>query len=580
MSLLQRVGSFFKKRSNKPADDDDRWYSTLFSIKSQTGAVVTPETAVGTAAVYAATTAIAQTIGSMPLITYKKLDNGGRDRAIESPFYYLFSMAPNDWMPSSEWVEMMVMHLLLRGNSYNFILRDRSGKVEALMPLHPSRMIVEQLDDLSVAYTYTFLNGKSRTLSQREILHIRFGISDGLVGKSPITIARETAALAISMENFAGAFFGNMAKPSGVLTHPAKLNKDASDRIRSSWQEMHTGLENAFKIAVLEEGMTFQAIQLNAEDSQFVEQRRFQLEDVARIYRVPPHLVGDLSHATFSNIEQQGINFIVYTLQPYLKRIEQSIGMKFFEFKVNGKDMYVEFLVDGLLRGDSKSRNESYEIQRRNGIISANEWRRLENLTPIADPSADRYMVPLANTWADLLEDATTKETPEPEPQDPNVEVEEEDPAVEEDEAQRALPAPKIPLMSEEEKMLVREGFVGILSRLIYKEEEALGRLLKKENASSRSVAWMEEHEATCRSAIYPHLKIYACLVGRVTERAFSEKITDVLWADFWKAYTSSAGKEERAKLLSCTLCDSVELVYGLEQKALTDDIKGQNGTA
>jgi len=559
MSLITRIGSLFSKRADdkRSHDDDDRWYSA-FIAETASGITVTPESACGTAAVYSCISAISQTIACMPLLTYERTSDGGRERAVNSPFYFLLNAMPNDWMTSGEWVEMLLVHLLLRGNAYTFKLRDKSGRIIALVPLNPTRMTVYQLDDMSINYRYVFKNGSSRDLSQREVMHFRTGFTDGLTGRSPISVARETAALTIAADKFTGKFYKNGAKLSGILTHPNKLDKATSDRIRQSWQAAHGGESEAFKVAVVEEGMKFEPISMSAHDAQFIEQRRFQLEEMARIFRVPPHIVGDLSRATFSNIEQQGINFVVYSLQPYIKRIEQTLMMNLFVSKVGNKELYAEFLIDGLLRGDTKTRNEAYEIMRRNGILSANEWRKLENMSPIKDISGDKYLVEMNMVWQDKLGETP----PAANPALPAPDAQKEEPTVKTE--VKSLPTPQ-------ERALVRACFSNILNRLIYKETEALERLTKKENNTEKINEWITEHEKTCRSAIFPQLGLYAYHRSMYADVPLNDKVVEILWNDFWKKSRepSYASVQERSATLSNILCESVEAIYDAEPKLL-----------
>lgn len=564
MSILTRIGSLFSKRSQeRPADDDDRWYSP-FIAQTASGVRVTPEMAVGTAAFYSVVSAIAQTIGCMPLLTYERLGNGGRDRAVKSPFYFLFSAQPNDWMTSGEWVEMVLIHLCLAGNAYNFKLRDRSGRVTALIPLNPTRMTVRQLDDMSLAYEYKFQNGTTRYMSQREVMHFRFGFSDGIVGRSPITVARETAALTMACERYAGKFFKNGTRPSGVLTHPEALTKESSDRIRESWQRANAGEDEAWKVTVLEEGMKFEPITMSAQDCQFIEQRRFQLEEAARLFRVPPHIVGDLSRATFSNIEQQSINFVVYCLQPYIKRFEQTLMLNFFNSLVNGKEMYAEFLVDGLLRGDTKTRNESYEIMRRNGIISTNEWRRLENMSPL-DPEegGDKYLVQMQMTTLDKAGELPEKPL------------------------YNKLPQAKDQVANNEqkskEKALIRQSFAGVLNRLIYKNDETINRLQGRENAQAKIEEFLNSHETTCRAALFPHMSVYGFYRSQLSGCSYNEKLMDFVWGEFWKQCRGNYNLETievRAGKLSEALCAHIESVFRETPKLLEENDHAEIRTA
>lgn len=560
MSFLNRFSSVFQRTAAQIPEsrsDSQHWYSSYISNVAS-GSNVNYETAVGTAAVYTAVTAISQSIGSLPFITYERRENGGRERATKNPFYFLFSVMPNDWMTSGEWVEMILVHLLLRGNAYNFKLRDRSGRIVGLIPVNPSRIQVQQLDDMSLSYHYTMNDGTTRDLSQREIMHFRIGFSDGIVGRSPITVARETVGLTIELEQYAGRFFQNSAKPSGVLSHPAKLDKPTSDRIRESWQNAHAGKEQAWKVAVLEEGMKFEPITMTSVDAQFVEQRRFQLEDIARIFRVPPHIMGDLSRATFSNIEHQSINFVVYCLMPYIKRLEQTVLTNCFLSQGSGKELYAEFLIDGLLRGDAKSRQEGFEIMRRNGIISANEWRRLENLSPTSDGAGDKYLVPMNMTWAELLgkpaekDSSALNDTATPAAGDGKS----EDGSSTEDEPKASL--------SSDSKTNATRMFAETIERLIYKEGESLKSLAKRDNAEEKTEEFLVKHEGTCRSALSSLIRFYSAANADIRGVKEDPDTVEATWPSFWKSYRESSGERSsiRSMNLSETLCRLVDFRY------------------
>jgi len=550
MSYLRKISSVFDFRSTPAAsnggwaDHDDRWYSPMIQ-PSYSGSSVTPETASGSSAVYACVTAFAQTIGSLPLITYEKLDDGSRRRATDSPFYPILYVTPNKWMTSSELIELVIVSLLLRGNAYLFIVRNGAGRVVMLTPLNASSMEVEQLSDLSINYQYSFKNGATKNYSQRDILHFKTGFSNGLVGRSPITVARESFGLTLSMDKHASLFFKNAGKYAGILKHPKTLSGEASRRIKSSWQSAQTDA-NAYTVAVIEEGMEFEPITMTSKDSQFVEQRKFQLEEAARIFRIPPHIIGIMEHATFSNIEHQAISFVVFTLQPMIRRIEQTLYSNLFQELPGGQNLYAEFLIDGLLRGDVKSRQEGYEIMRRNGTISADEWRSKENLPPIQDGTGDRYLVPMNMTWSDLLEKATLSRDSAPEPE-------------------AVTPSPEPRKAGEGVlRASARQMFAGNLERLIYKESEALVRFQKQESRADKLAEFYEKHESIVRSALEPAAQMYltslACLRGE--EQRDAQASPD--WALFWKSYLSSCGERsgKRALDLAEDLCNLADACF------------------
>ncbi len=342
-----------------------------------------------TTAVYACVRILAETIASLPLHTYMNTESG-KEKARDHPIYYLLSDSPNPEMTSFVFRETMMGHLLLWGNSYSQIIRDGHGKVVALYPLLPDKMKVERSENGEIYYVYNS-EGRDYLLRNTEVLHIPGLGFDGLIGYSPIAMAKNAIGMALATEEYGAKFFANGANPGGVLEHPGVV-KDPH-RIRDSWNQVYQGTSNAHRVAVLEEGMKFSPIGIPPEQAQFLETRKYQTEEICRIFRVPPHLVGDLERATFSNIEHQSISFVVHTIRPWLVRIEQSINKALFSDSEKEK-YFVSFVVEGLLRGDYESRMRGYSIGIQNGFMSPNDVRALENMNPIPlDEGGNTYMV-------------------------------------------------------------------------------------------------------------------------------------------------------------------------------------------
>ena len=294
--------------------------------------------------------------------------------------------------------ETMMTHLLLWGNAYAQIIRNGKGEVIALYPLMPNRMKVDRNESGQLYYEYQMTTDDAPTkeagnvrLSPYEVLHIPGLGFDGLVGYSLIAMAKNAIGMAIACEEYGAKFFANGAAPSGVLEHPGVL-KDPK-KIRDSWNQTFGGTSNAHKVAVLEEGMKSTPVTINPNEAQFLETRKFQINEIARIFRVPPHIVGDLEKSSFSNIEQQSLEFVKYTLEPWLVRFEQSMVRALLSPEEK-KDYFVKFNVDGLLRGDYQSRMNGYATARQNGWMSANDIRELENLDRIpAEEGGDLYLI-------------------------------------------------------------------------------------------------------------------------------------------------------------------------------------------
>ena len=287
--------------------------------------------------------------------------------------------------------EVMLAHLLLWGNSYCQILRTGRNQVTGLYPLLPDHMDVDRDKNGMLTYTYSTSTGQRVVLTPEEVLHIPGLGFDGVMGYSPIALERNAIGLGIASEEYGSKFFSNGARPSGILTHPNTVKNPAA--LRESWNSIYGGSGNANRVAILEEGMRFEPIAIPNNEAQFLETRKFQVDEICRIFRVPPHLVGDLEHATFSNIEHMSIDFAVHTIRPWLVRIEQSMNRALFTDQEKGR-FYVQFNIDGLMRGDYKSRMEGYAIARQNGWMSANDIRALENQNPIPkEEGGDAYLV-------------------------------------------------------------------------------------------------------------------------------------------------------------------------------------------
>ncbi|SHK48796.1 phage portal protein, partial [Paramaledivibacter caminithermalis] len=327
---------------------------------------------------------------SLPLPLYIRKTKG-KEKAINHPLYLILHDLPNEEMTSFSFRETMMTHLLLWGNAYAEIVRDGAGNIVEIYPLQPDKMVVERdKETKKIKYKY-FIDSKQIIYPKEKIFHIPGLSFNGLTGISPISAAREAVGLALAVEEFGSRFFGNGARPGGILKHPGVL-KDP-EKLRKQWEEVYRGVGNSHKVAVLEEGMKYHEIGIPPEDAQFLQTRKFQINEICRIYRVPPHLIGDLEHATFSNIEHQSIEFAVHTIRPWLVRWEQAIH-KCLLTPSERKKYFAKFTMDGLLRGDFKTRMEGYAIGRQNGWYSANDIRELEDLNPISeDKGGDLYLI-------------------------------------------------------------------------------------------------------------------------------------------------------------------------------------------
>ena len=372
-------------------------YSFFFG-GSSAGKRVNERSAMQMTAVYSCVRILAEAVAGLPLHLYRYKEDGGKEKALDHPLYLLLHDEPNPEMSSFVFRETLMTHLLLWGNAYAQIIRNGRGEVMALYPLMPDRMAVDRDDKGQLYYEYTtsaddapISKGSIVRLKPSDVLHIPGLGFDGLVGYSPIAMAKNAIGLAIATEEYGSKFFANGAQPSGVLEHPGTI-KDPQ-RVRDSWMSQFGGSANSNKIAVLEEGLKYTPISISPEQAQFLETRKFQINEIARIFRVPPHMVGDLEKSSFSNIEQQSLEFVKYTLEPWLVRWEQSIQRTLFSADEK-KRYFVRFNVEGLLRGDYASRMNGYAVGRQNGWMSANDIRELENLDRIpAEEGGDLYLI-------------------------------------------------------------------------------------------------------------------------------------------------------------------------------------------
>ena len=385
---MKLINKLFKNR-DRPQNRTAGSGYTFYMGNSSSGKAVTERSAMQMTAVYSCVRILSEAVAGLPLQIYKYTDDGGKEKAIDHPLYHLLHDEPNPEMSSFVFRETLMTHLLLWGNAYAQIIRNGKNEVVALYPLMPNKMTVDR--DANGQLFYTYYRGSDEAIKDKEqfvtlrssdVLHIPGLGFDGLVGYSPIAMAKNAIGMAIACEEYGAKFFANGAAPGGVLEHPGTI-KDPQ-RVRESWQSTFGGSGNANKIAVLEEGMKYTPIGISPEQAQFLETRKFQINEIARIFRVPPHMVGDLEKSSFSNIEQQSLEFVKYTLDPWVIRWEQSITRALLS-PTEKKKYFVKFNLEGLLRGDYQSRMNGYAIGRQNGWMSANDIRELENLDRIPD---------------------------------------------------------------------------------------------------------------------------------------------------------------------------------------------------
>lgn len=393
------IVNFFIRSRDKPKDALTGSRYSFFYGNTSAGKSVNEHTAMQMTAVYSCVRILAETVAGLPLHVYRYTDNGGKEKHWQHPLYRLLHDEPNLEMTSFAFRETLMSHLLLWGNAYAQIIRNARGEVVALYPLMPNKITVDR--DSSGRLFYLYRRNPEDFSSQdkpsevylqpSDVLHIPGLGFDGLVGYSPIAMAKNAVGLAIATEEYGAKFFANGAAPGGVLEHPGVI-KDPQ-KVKDSWNTVYQGSGNAHKVAVLEEGMKYQPIGISPEQAQFLETRKFQINEIARIFRVPPHMLADLEKSSFSNIEQQSLEFVKYTLDPWVVRWEQAMCRSLLSESEKSK-VFIKFNVDGLLRGDYVSRMNGYATARQNGWMSANDIRELENLDRIpVELGGDLYLI-------------------------------------------------------------------------------------------------------------------------------------------------------------------------------------------
>ena len=361
------------------------WLTGLFGT-SKTGVQVSEDNALTFSAVYAAVRIISETIASIPLNVYQA-DGETRVKAVGHPVQDLLAKAPNSVSSTFTFREAMASNLVLHGNAYAKIEMNAAGRPTALIPLNPMKVEVKVVDGEKV---YVF--DEKHTYLDYEILHF-VGLSfNGLTGKSPLSMAREAVAIGLAAQEYGARFYSNGANAGGVITAPGRLNTEVVKRLRESWNRAQSGNSNSHSTAILEEGMKYEKIGLDPEAAQFLQSRKFQVNEIARIFRIPPSYLADLENSsTRANVEQQAIQFVRDCITPYVRRMEVELNRKLF--REDEPNLYAYFTMEGLMRGDLQGRYDAYATARQWGWLSVNDIRDLENLNPVE--GGDIYLQPL-----------------------------------------------------------------------------------------------------------------------------------------------------------------------------------------
>ena len=387
ISLLTRIKKAYRvlvSNDYTMEDWDKDFKDSIRGQSVQSGVRVSESTALQYTAVYACVRVLSETLASLPLHVYRKrTTGGGQDRATDHPLYDILHAVPNEEMPSMTWRETAMAHVLTGGNCYSEIALNRRGQVMSLYPIPWTQM--EPVRNPKTRKIEYRLNdrGKTETLPADKILHIPGLGFDGIKGYSPVRMAKEAIGLGMAAESFGARFFGSGTHLGGIIEHPQGMSDDAYDRLKNSFEEEYRGLSKSHGTIILEEGAKYNKLGMPLDDAQFLETRKFQKSEIAGIYRVPPHMIADLEKATFSNIEHLSLEFLMYSMRPWIYRWEQYMNWKLFSPPERmERGLFTEFAVTALLRGDTKSQAEALHIARQDGVVNADEWREMIGMNP------------------------------------------------------------------------------------------------------------------------------------------------------------------------------------------------------
>jgi HK97 family phage portal protein len=388
------LSSLIQPRAGTPAPTDDFWYAIdpasgyMYSIGG-----LNSETAMRNSAVYDCVKLLSEDLAKLPLIIYRRLPNGGKERAPDNPLFGVLKTSPNSWQTSFEFRQLMQAHLELRGNAFARIIAGRRGAVDQLEPIDPHEVAVSRNSNGTLIYEIRHTDKPPEKLTGDEIFHLRGFSLNGLTGISTIGLQYEAINIGLAAQRFQTSLMKNGVRLSGVFTHPGRLSDKSLDNLKDSIRKKYQGSSKAGGFMILEEGMKWTEMSMTMQDAQFLELRKLNRAEIAAIFRVPPHKIGDLDRATFSNIEHQSLEYVTDALMARLVRWEQAITRDL----IIAKDLYfAEFLVDSLLRGDLKSRYDAYSVGINCGILNPDEARAFENMNP--RPGGDRFWQPLNTT--------------------------------------------------------------------------------------------------------------------------------------------------------------------------------------
>ena len=395
MGLIDNIRTLFTGNSSKKIDKRGISLNTIFPDAD----VFDSDKALTLTSVWNAIRLLSESVSSLPITVYRKENNGDKVEDVNNRIYNLIKFKPNNFQNKITFFEYVMYSVLTDGNSYVQIVRDNSANPVQLIPLNPDYVNIF-IKDNELFYQ---MDGGS-VLDSADVLHIKLITDDGIEGLSPIDQCAKAINWNLSIEEFGSTFFKNGAKPSSVLSTDRALSETAIERLKNSFNSSYAKLKSSNSTIILEEGLSFKPISISPEQAQFLASRQFGIEEIARIFNIPPHMLKDLSKSSFNNIEMQSQEYVTYTLMPYLTRIEQEMNLKLFRTNELGKT-FVEFNVNGLLRGDVKTRNEAYKTAIQNGYMSINEVRQKENLNSIE--GGDQHFIQMNMTTIENVGDAS-----------------------------------------------------------------------------------------------------------------------------------------------------------------------------
>lgn len=380
-------------RADASVNDESAWstWSSVVGVASS-GVLVDAPRALMASPVWACVRLIAESVATMPIIMYRRMADGGKERATDHPLYGLLHDSPNELQTAFGWKRAMMVHALLFGGGYSRIRPGVRGLVDSLEMIYPDNIRVEMLSGNGIRYQVRGDDGVERPVNAEDIFHLPGLSLDGISGLSLVEYARESIGLSLAAQGYSSRFYSQNARPGGILKHPGKLTPEAAKRLAESWQAGHASLQNAQKVAVLDQGVEWQQIGMTNEDAQLIAQLDWSTSDIARFFNVPLHMIQQMTKSTSwgSGIEEMGIEFVVFTLLPWLKNWEQLIAKRLILYP---QVYFAEFLMDSLLRGKQQDRYAAYATGRQWGWLSVNDVRRLENMNPVSDGNA--YLQPM-----------------------------------------------------------------------------------------------------------------------------------------------------------------------------------------